>query len=417
MAITYDAPSNTITVTGYTEGAPCTFLDVWNADQAGGWGVVTKQGATQYLFDAFLQIGDGTIETWVIDERKEVELAAITTHWDTLILVKNNATLRLGEVIDAVKKITKDGCSIFETGVERYGYLIHTQTGGETELYSSSFIYAYDYYRQYFKTDAGGSLKIYNSLVQGVIVSEGTVDIYDTTFRNGKQLGTLRAISTPTLNKIFLFYNAYAIECTTIYSITIRNVLARSNSYAIRAYQPTVDSYIINGDIDTWNILWAAPATGKIYRQYSFNRKILDKNGKVYHDKAWTLKRSDGTTINSGTTQSDGKLSATDLTISHGYFDIDNGDTEQTYGPFKLEVEGDSKNAKLTLMNLPIDEKDVTGVETMPVPMTRNLIYSGPRRRLPPLPLLDKKMTTTELYELFLFFKTFMVVNEQIWAT
>lgn len=35
MAITYNAGTNTITVTGYTEGTPCNFTDIYNADKAG----------------------------------------------------------------------------------------------------------------------------------------------------------------------------------------------------------------------------------------------------------------------------------------------------------------------------------------------------------------------------------------------
>ena len=39
MPITYDAVTDTITVTGYTKATPCTFPDIFKADVAGGWGV------------------------------------------------------------------------------------------------------------------------------------------------------------------------------------------------------------------------------------------------------------------------------------------------------------------------------------------------------------------------------------------
>jgi len=63
VAITYDAPNKIITVTGYTEETPCTFEDIYQADQSGGWGVVSKQGTVQYLFDCRVYIGNGVTET------------------------------------------------------------------------------------------------------------------------------------------------------------------------------------------------------------------------------------------------------------------------------------------------------------------------------------------------------------------
>ena len=68
MAITYNAGTNVITVTGYTAGTPCTFLDVWNADQAGGWGVITRQCSHQYCLSAQLDIGDGSTVTYFGDK-------------------------------------------------------------------------------------------------------------------------------------------------------------------------------------------------------------------------------------------------------------------------------------------------------------------------------------------------------------
>lgn len=44
MAITYGAPSNIITVTGYTEGTPCTFLDIYNVDKAGTLSLHARTG-------------------------------------------------------------------------------------------------------------------------------------------------------------------------------------------------------------------------------------------------------------------------------------------------------------------------------------------------------------------------------------
>lgn len=73
MAITYDAPSNTITVTEGTAEAPNTLQDIKDADDGGGWGVTTKQGDSQYKIDALLFIGDGSTTTYFASERECLE--------------------------------------------------------------------------------------------------------------------------------------------------------------------------------------------------------------------------------------------------------------------------------------------------------------------------------------------------------
>lgn len=61
--VTYDAKAGTLTVTGFTAGAPCTVADLRQADADGGWGVVAYNKATDTTtLAAHLLIGrsDGT---------------------------------------------------------------------------------------------------------------------------------------------------------------------------------------------------------------------------------------------------------------------------------------------------------------------------------------------------------------------
>jgi len=77
----------------------------------GQWGVVWRPSPVPtweacYHFDAKIQIGDGTTATWFADTNKLVEFYPMVDP-NIGILVKNNATFRLGVLIDAAKKI---GC-------------------------------------------------------------------------------------------------------------------------------------------------------------------------------------------------------------------------------------------------------------------------------------------------------------------
>ncbi len=102
MAITYNAGTDTITVTGGTAGAPNTFTDIYNADVAGGWGQVTKTNNI-FVFSAKLQVGDGSTATHLYDEFKKVTLNEIWT-------VKNNATLKTGVLLAAESNHPRHGC-------------------------------------------------------------------------------------------------------------------------------------------------------------------------------------------------------------------------------------------------------------------------------------------------------------------
>ncbi len=88
MAITYNAGTDTITVTAGTAGSPNTFTDIYNADVAGSWGQVTKTG-NMFVFSAKLQVGDGSTATYLHDTFKKVTLNEIWT-------VKNSAELKTG---------------------------------------------------------------------------------------------------------------------------------------------------------------------------------------------------------------------------------------------------------------------------------------------------------------------------------
>ncbi len=75
IAVTYNAGTTTLSVTGGTSGAPATFADVLTADTANGWGVITSPIANVYLVAANLNIGDGTTATYFSSKNEIVRFA------------------------------------------------------------------------------------------------------------------------------------------------------------------------------------------------------------------------------------------------------------------------------------------------------------------------------------------------------
>lgn len=95
MAIAYDALNNKIVVTGAETPL---FANIYAADLAGGWDVVTRQGDNQYYFTCHLQIGDGVTVTICSDIQQQVEIG--TNAAPRHMTVTANATLTLGTPTD-----------------------------------------------------------------------------------------------------------------------------------------------------------------------------------------------------------------------------------------------------------------------------------------------------------------------------
>ncbi|MFB0523977.1 MAG: hypothetical protein ACETVZ_00425 [Phycisphaerae bacterium] len=91
---TVKVKDDAIEFTGYTEGAPCTLEDIYNADVAGGWGRVTKQG-NQYRIDCRLWVGDGSIITWLSSKNEQVEF---TRNLFKTFCLQNNANFKMGDL-------------------------------------------------------------------------------------------------------------------------------------------------------------------------------------------------------------------------------------------------------------------------------------------------------------------------------
>jgi hypothetical protein len=162
MAITYNAGTDTITVTAGTSGAPNTFTDIYNADVAGGWGQVTKT-SNVFVFSAKLQVGDGSTATHLYDEFKKVTLNEIWT-------VKNNATLKTGVLLAAESNHPRHGCFLvlnttaanaitIDSGGTFLRYQTPTEdTGAGTNLISNSGTYTEDFYRGVQTIDLKGGM-------------------------------------------------------------------------------------------------------------------------------------------------------------------------------------------------------------------------------------------------------------------
>lgn len=339
MAITYDAPSNTITVTGYTEGTPCTFTDVYNADVAGGWGVVSLQGTSQFLFDCKLQIGDWNTATYFADTEKNIMFAdgLRTAHNIHLIRVLTYAYVRFGELTDAGLKQTNKGCTFIDLNTAAYyGSIIYTYFG-------NSYVYLYGCS---FDATVGDiwvfANRCYNCIFQGWAYLYYSLDIFNV-FITGGTYGLRYPQSGGTINNVFFLSSstAQALWFRSTYAASATNFYCRKNGgyfiwveYAAGTQQ---DYNIINADTNIWQIGFSSASyTGKVYRQYTFNFQVTDYSGTPIENATVTLKDKDSNEIFSLSTDANGDIA--EQTVSKGYYDQAHGNTLQDYGPHTLTV-------------------------------------------------------------------------------
>jgi hypothetical protein len=131
--ITYNAGTNTITVVGGSSGSPHNFTNVYNADVLGGWGKVTKQGTNQFDFQAKLQIGDDSTQTYFTDTYKQISFLTniFTENGQNKILVMDKASFTLGKQSANLKQ-GYGGCNIISNETIYYGSLIKPNSNTST---------------------------------------------------------------------------------------------------------------------------------------------------------------------------------------------------------------------------------------------------------------------------------------------
>ena len=325
-SITYDSGNNTIIVVGFSESSPCTFEDIYQADVANGWSVVSKQGDNQYEFRCRLQIGDGTTETWLIDANKAIS----HTINDDFISISNYGHFRCGVVVDETNRTTKDGCFIYTNSSNKYILRI----AGTIELYSTTISAPSG---TLFRLPEPTQLhKIWNCNIIGVSTFGGPakVDFYRTNWQGGDG----PRITTVNSRDIRLTDCGYGLYLFNLRNpVTIRDYKMVGEEYSFVTYgtEPGADLYAINVDCK-WKIMWKYGSRGKIYRQYSFNLKVVDENGNPINDAKVKVYNKSGNLVLENTTDVNGQIP--EQIITRGYYDQAHGNELADFSPHTLVI-------------------------------------------------------------------------------
>lgn len=334
MAITYNAGTNIITVTGYTAGTPCTFLDVYNADVAGGWGKVTRQCTNQFCFAAQLCIGDGSTATYLADNHIHAHWADIwTAHWQYTIRGRTNS------------HVTLTGCSISMVP-SASNYAVSIGGGVISAEYAPDFNLIYCQITveaasrplyHYYTTGKIEHCILYNCLVSDT----SNCDIKDVVVKNDYTAanGFLTLVGG-TLDDIKIYSPPIAIYLgTSAPSATFKNLTCGDiATYDIQVINHSTSHYFINTVFQStsWRLNQSS-FTGAVYRQYEFDLKVIDKDNAAINGATVKIWDKDSSLIVDTTTNASGVIAT--QTITRGTYAQATGNTLQEKSPHLIKIE------------------------------------------------------------------------------
>jgi hypothetical protein len=349
MAITYS--SGTITIAGET----ATPEDLWDADQAGGWGVVSRQGLSvryQYYIAAQISLGVGG---HFVGEELDVIINGGSK--SPIVSTSSDSGMRFG-AIDA-NGDTYNGCSVTFVCTSTAS-LIEFPVGAANLSSACDFEVYASTVDGYFAASNG----LFGRFYRG---DDQIVKIRDSTFQNmkfGMRLrGTasfLKDVEFSNISGIFSPFTTYGELGGGISGIlvrksyqgayfqsdfgdaTVRNFAARNNTRTMNFRNVAGSSgnyYSIDGNLETpLDIFWQFNNTvSKFFVQFSFNKtykKASDSSplegARVYIEDA------DGTQATNATTNASGVLAEQILTKeTYRYLD---GDTPTALTPHVVKV-------------------------------------------------------------------------------
>jgi len=359
---------------------------------------VWKTGATQFTLDCKVQIGDGSTNTWFATELEQAvfTLGLLRSLFANGGYYATKAHLRIGK-LDGNGEPCNGSTLFFDNTASNY-VAVFDVYNCDVEMYDSQIYIEGMGFVQWLQSAIGvldGSMNVKRSRMQSDTPTHGqlVVKIADAQI-DGLELYNMCFV--PSVEPDYSWNDIHLLGTINVIfhphygqPITVANLkISDAASHTLNIYG-NAQCEVTDVNMDWATITFEAPSGTEWWKFYfSFNRTILDSKGTSYAGKAWTLKRADGVTVASGTTQSNGKLSATDLEVLYRYYDVATGASGIGYGPFKLTVQGDGQHQDLVLKSLPMDKKDVTGVETMSATVL-GVVHQAITKRDEPIPLLQ----------------------------
>ena len=362
MAITYNAGTNIISVTGLNGVVNWNLNDVWLAEVAGGWGVWFRQGLTQYYSTACIKVGDGTLFSGFGDEGQALKFADdLDVPWTKFCISGEiNSHIRFGKLVNDSKKITSLGCRInFGNNtacIGRNGAL--TNRAPDVRIYSSTLTGTVDAIQNVLALDG----KIYNSIGERVLLYKCNMTYCNVYMSRPVTLLTCWTYPAGTFDKITIHNYAFPmyVGSTGSGTVTFNNPVLKGNTYVARFESSVYTLNLVNPDVDNWSFLWQGMSgAAKLNRRYNDDVKVIEEDSSRTPIAGATVKIWDlgANLVTNTTTDVNGDI--TQQTLDFGYYNQANGDTPTMQTPHKLLVSKPGYETFVKYMYMDYKRKEV----------------------------------------------------------
>jgi len=373
MPITYDSSTNTIVIVGGSETNPYTFEDIYQANQANGWGVVEKKESA-YFIHAIIQLGDGDNDAWLVDKNKQLFFYANYAFKNP----SQSGHLVLGEIENEEERTTRNGCYVECYGNYFTGFHIQEINLFDTKVVSrwsggGSF--------SYFRVDSCIG-KIWNSELHSILLMGNAtdLDIYSVELGNFAEDSIVPPfmyfdVGSGSMEKITVVNCAYAAIHFWDAGFTIKNLVARNirNALVLLRFARS-ESFAIDWEVDWSRDIFEGNAyegLNKLWRQYSFNVRVQDERDNPISGAKVVLKDNNGNIVYSEITNESGRTPI--QILNWGYYTLDGSGncieypstphtlivTKQGYRKYEAKIELTKK-----LIDFPVVlEKEIVNID------------------------------------------------------
>jgi hypothetical protein len=298
----------------------------------GQWGVVWKLASNSFHFDARVIFGNYSTATYFTDTAKHVSLFDHAIGGAIAVLVTTNATVTFGQLDDYATRSTSKGCSfLFGASIWARGIVID---GGICYLYSC-VCRALSDPAQHITVN-----RMWNCIVD-YCEPFTAVDTYNCIY---SRCTMLRTRAGCTVNQIFVVGTGYIIGFYWSPSVTLSNVNgATSGALSIMVGgggMADVSAWFIDCIMNKWTFNWDESegllTNTTVYRQYTFDLKVTDKDNNNVSGATVTLKNKYGDSIFIVSTAANGTIAT--QTVTRGYYNKANGSDLIDESPHTLTI-------------------------------------------------------------------------------
>jgi hypothetical protein len=308
------------------------------------WGVIWDKGNGQYQLDCVFNAGDGSTATYFGDGSKEIVLNVSESNQ---IKVNNYAIFRLGELLDAASRTGRHGCTLLNIAwnVNR---IINAANLSEIYFYETLFASIAGSPIIEIKNSTKG--QIYDCITDSIYFRYGgpDLDINNLYSHSGTYAYQYPGGANITNLKFYNVTNGIAVYSSN--SIFLKEAIGQiSGSYEFYWINYTGNGFFIDCDFgrNDWRNYYngGAANTGNIYRQYTLNLHLTDKNGNNISGAVVVLKDNNSDEVVNTSTATDGTItfsgedgSPENNAVTHTRYHYDGGGISHYRVPWTLTI-------------------------------------------------------------------------------